>query len=103
MHEDYALLLSFDSDDPEFTRGFEAGRVWQELVICTRAYHDGVPRAEEPCEHNATVHFTNAEMMIRIAENTEHQLIARDTDDVVWLEARFFADRRENPGEVDFA
>lgn len=27
----YTLLLPFDTDEPEFARGFEAGRMWERV------------------------------------------------------------------------
>jgi hypothetical protein len=53
----YDCLLPFDTDDPAFVRGFEAGRVWARL----RA-------TGEPVEEH--VHAANAEMVLRMAEAT---------------------------------
>ncbi len=50
----WGLVLAFDTDDPEFTRGFEAGRIWQ-------ATEDGTP-------WSGLVTAANAEMLMRIAE-----------------------------------
>jgi hypothetical protein len=52
MPDIYELLLSFDSDHPEFVRGFEVGRMWASL----------------PGERQFTVHASNAEMVVRISE-----------------------------------
>jgi len=49
----YTLALAFDSDDPEFTRGFAAGIIWAET-------------ANGPWE--GPVDGCNAEMVMRIAE-----------------------------------
>jgi len=56
MAEDaeFGLILPFDSDEPEFTRGFEVGQIWERLK------HE--PIFEGP------VHAENAEMVMRIAE-----------------------------------
>jgi hypothetical protein len=51
----YGLLLPFDSDDPEFARGVEAGILWHRL-----------DSGEFPVR--ATVSARNAEMVMRIAE-----------------------------------
>jgi hypothetical protein len=51
---DYSLVLPFDSDDPEFTRGFEAGMLWE--------------RMEHTDELEVTVHDGNAEMIMRMCE-----------------------------------
>jgi hypothetical protein len=52
---EYGLLLAFDSDDPEFTRGFEIGQLWERLS------RDGFL-------HQPLAHASNAEMFMRIAE-----------------------------------
>lgn len=51
----WGLVLAFDSDDPEFTRGFEAGRIWQ--------------ATEEARPWSGLVSAGNAEMVMRIAES----------------------------------
>jgi hypothetical protein len=51
---DYSLVLPFDSDAPEFTRGFEAGMLWE--------------RMEHADTLEATVHDGNAEMIMRMCE-----------------------------------
>ncbi len=51
----WGLVLAFGTDDPEFTRGFEAGRIWQ-------ATEDGQP-------WSGLVSAPNAEMVMRIAES----------------------------------
>lgn len=48
------LVLPFDTDDPEFRRGVEAGALWAHLE-------------HEPYVAK-TVHVDNAEMVMRIAE-----------------------------------
>lgn len=53
----FGLLLAFDTDDPEFVRGFECGRIWSELRSC-----------EDTALGPYTMHASNAEMAIRIAE-----------------------------------
>lgn len=72
-----SLLLAFDSDDPEFARGFEAARVWSAVRLIEHAA-DFMVRAE------------NAEMMLRIAEATGRQLRITELDDE-WMEAHFSA------------
>lgn len=51
----YVLSLVFDTDDPQFARGFEAGTIWAKL-----------------CEYDAPMTLTvggeNAEMFMRMAE-----------------------------------
>jgi hypothetical protein len=71
---DWSLLLAFDSDHPEFVRGFEAARLWEHA----RADH-------APWER--TVHATNTEMVMRIAEATGREF--RAELDGEWLHVRF--------------
>lgn len=61
----YSLVLAFDSDEPEFCRGFEAGRLWEQLK------HD------EDKIHQ-TIHATNAEMAMRMCESTGRSFTAED-------------------------
>lgn len=68
------LLLPFDVDDPEFVRGFEVGRVWSLL--------------NQTHEREFTVHASNAEMMLRIAEAMEGSVQSVDLDDT-WIEVEF--------------
>lgn len=51
----YSLILAFDTNDPEFIRGFEAGRLWQILKAGA-------------IDEEFTVHHENAEMVLRMAE-----------------------------------
>jgi len=51
------VVLTFDSTNPEFYRGFEAGLVWSHAYNC-----GGL---------DAIVHTVNAEMIMRIAEALE--------------------------------
>lgn len=51
---DLILVLAFDTDNPEFTRGFEAGMLWGRMI------HEH--------EIDQTVHAANTEMVIRMAE-----------------------------------
>ena len=75
MAEDaeYGLILPFDSDEPEFTRGFEAGALWERLK--------NQPGFE------GTVHAENAEMVMRIAEATGCEFSGEDVGDG-WLHVR---------------
>jgi hypothetical protein len=50
----HGLILAFDSDDPEFTRGFEAGQLWERLE------RDGYA--------GQLIHAENAEMVMRMAD-----------------------------------
>ena len=72
----HACLLAFDTDDAQFARGFELGRVWAAL----RATPD------EPIQEY--VHASNAEMVLRLAEATGRTVEATELGDD-WLEATF--------------
>jgi hypothetical protein len=52
---EYGLILAFDSDSAEFTRGFEAGQLWERLE------RDGYA--------DQLIHAENAEMVMRMAES----------------------------------
>lgn len=69
-------LLLFDSDDPEFTRGFEAGVVWATL----KAMDDLALLAREDTIVEY-VHNENVEMVLRIAEARGWQARSSDVDD----------------------
>lgn len=65
MSVGHGLLLPFDVDESEFVRGFECGRVWANLKIIKS--ND----IESPAPDGTvtfTVHWSNAEMMLRIGE-----------------------------------
>lgn len=61
----YVLALPFDTDDPEFTRGVEVGLTYAMAQA-----------AEEPFE--VTMHASNSEMAIRIAEATRRAVRSED-------------------------
>jgi hypothetical protein len=72
-----ALLLAFDTDEPEFARGFEAGALWAEL----RAAGDEV---------EALVHAANTEMVLRIAEACGRRAVGERVDNT-WTRVIFTA------------
>lgn len=63
-----SLLLAFDSDHPEFVRGFEAGRLW---ALCQ----------ERSDEFTETIHWKNAEMLTRIHEATGRSFYTTPAND----------------------
>lgn len=71
----HACLLKFDTDDAEFARGFETGRLWALL----RGTDDEVVE---------TVHAENAEMILRLGEATDRHVRAVELDEN-WIEATF--------------
>lgn len=78
MPEDgYTLILPFDSDDPEFVRGFEAGRMWQRIK-------------NDHTTWDEIIHASNAEMVMRMCEVQTRTFRAEETgvDDFVrvWIE-----------------
>jgi hypothetical protein len=72
----HGLLLPFDTDDPQFARGFELGHLWALL--------------RELTDESVTelVHVSNAEMLIRTAEATGRNFAAKILTDT-WLEITF--------------
>ena len=70
------LILPFDTDDPQFVRGVEVGAIWQLLESGVR-----------PVE--ATVHVSNAEMMLRIADAAGATVQSEDWNDDTWLRVTF--------------
>ena len=65
-------VLAFDTDDPEFARGVEIGRLWEML-----RHHDDAFIQE--------IHATNAEMVLRMGEATGRTLTAEEMDGDVWM------------------
>lgn len=64
----YSLVLPFDSDDPEFARGFEAGNLWERIK-------------NDHTTWSAYIHATNAEMIMRMCESEGRVFSAKDVDD----------------------
>jgi hypothetical protein len=73
-----SLLMAFDTDDPEFARGFEVGRLWQQLQAAPTL---------EPFE-GELVHANNAEMLMRLGEATGRSATAVEIDSY-WLKVSF--------------
>ena len=53
------IVLPFDTDDPEFTRGVEIGMVYEAL---TRLPPEAV-------SYERTIHTSNLEMLLRVADS----------------------------------
>lgn len=79
----HGLLLPFDTDDPQFARGFEAGRIWATLRL----------EPDEP--HEVIVHASNAEMAMRIAGATGRFVQGDESDDGLWITLTFQAVEEE--------
>jgi hypothetical protein len=71
-------VLAYDTDEPEFARGFEAGRLWALL------------RESPKSELREYLRDTNVEMVMRIAEATGRRAQSRELGDG-WLLVRFEA------------
>lgn len=75
--ESHVLALAFDTDDPQFARGVEIGRLWERLRV-----------EVEPVVE--MVHVANAEMILRMAEALQRPVVS-DEHDVVWMTVSFSA------------
>ena len=73
----WSPVLLFDSDDQEFARGVEVGKLYEAVRTWPRT---------EPYE--ATVHGSNAEMVLRIAEATRRPVKA-DHIDETWMSVTY--------------
>ena len=71
---DVDLKYPFDLDDPEFTRGFEIGMIWERL------------KSGEPCA--ATIHANNVEMIMRRVETSGMRFRAQYLSEE-WLHVEF--------------
>ena len=67
---DYTLALAFDSDSPEFARGFEAG-----IVYSRSRAGLGQPGESE------MVHASNTEMFMRMSEALDKPFLVEILDD----------------------
>lgn len=72
----YEALLLFDTDDPEFARGFEVGRIYEMFVN------------DNPEVMGQPFHASNVEMVLRIAEARGVSVTAEFTDDPNWMVLR---------------
>jgi hypothetical protein len=64
----YGFVLAFDSDNPEFVRGFEAGRLWERIK-------------DDQTDWSQIIHASNAEMVMRMCEAQERTFRSEDLDD----------------------
>ncbi len=69
----FSLVLPFDTDDPEFCRGVEAGRLWEQLKTGE--------------EIQLTIHASNSEMALRMCETLEREFSAEVLNET-WIELR---------------
>ncbi len=69
----FELLLPFDTDNIEFARGFEAGRIWTLMD-------------ENPDKLTGLIfHAENSEMILRMIEKKGLSLKAKFTTDEEWM------------------
>lgn len=88
----WECVLPFPTDDPSFVLGFEAGGVWRALegamngraAVATL----GLEVPEGSWLVKQTVHASQAEMMLRMAEAKGMALEWRELDET-WAEATF--------------
>ena len=59
--------LRFDTDDPEFARGFEIGILWERLNSLGSCH--------------MAIHASNAEMVMRVAKATGCEFFGQEIDD----------------------
>lgn len=78
------LALPFDTDDPEFARGVECGRLWEQMEAVEREHQEGV----EPARLGIVqvIHGTNAEMVMRMCEAKGWAYSAHILGDGHWVE-----------------
>jgi hypothetical protein len=76
MPDDPKPLIAFDTNDPEFVRGFEIGRLWTML------------RTEPEQSVEEYLRATNVEMALRLAESTGRNVQSTELSDT-WLFVRF--------------
>jgi hypothetical protein len=80
-------LIAFDTNDAEFVRGFEIGRLW--TILRT-----------EPGVVEEYLRATNIEMALRLAESTGRRVRSTELSDQ-WLLVRF--DPAFTPTDADFS
>lgn len=64
----YGLILAFDTDDPEFARGFEAGRLWERVKA-------------DQTDWSQMIHAVNAEMVMRMCEAESRTFRAEEVNE----------------------
>lgn len=69
----YQLLFAFDSDEPEFARGFESGRLWERIT-------------NDHTTWDEIVHATNAEMVMRMCEAQDRTFRAETMPDEFFVQ-----------------
>lgn len=73
--DSFTCVLAFDTDDAEFVRGVELGRLWERLRV------DPDPLLE-------FVHISNAEMVLRVADALGRPVVGAEHDGT-WMTVRF--------------
>ena len=73
---EYRLLVRFDTDEPEFARGFEAGQLWAEL--------GAMPGPAQT--YRRTIHAPNVEMVRRMAPALHFAATFEETEYPEWVD-----------------
>lgn len=66
----FSLALEFDTNNSEFCRGVEIGRIWEML--------------KSDDEFVQTIHTSNVEMIMRMMEQTERKMVIEDSYHEDW-------------------
>ena len=74
--EEYSLIVSFPDQSEAFTRGFEAGMIWEFLQ-------------SDATELSATYHTKNLEVISRMAKAMDYIVDTEETDDKEWTVFHF--------------
>lgn len=94
------LVLPFDTDDPEFARGVECGRLWEQMEVIDYQEAD-LPLG---LTIKQIIHGTNAEMVMRMCGAKGWSFEAEFIDDGHWVEVTLMpangpADSRGGTGD----
>lgn len=79
MINGHKRTLKLDSQEPEFSRGFEAGVIWSLMAAVSRG--DLMPSDLE----GVVFHASNVEMIMRMLEASELQGWRAEIIDDVWM------------------
>lgn len=67
---EFNLTLEFDTNNTEFCRGVEIGRIWEML--------------KNEDNFTQTIHSSNVEMIMRMMEKTDRKMVVEDSSDADW-------------------
>ena len=72
---EYQKVFEFDTDEPEFARGFEAGRLYTTIG-------DSLFGPSDLENYEFIIHHTNTELVMRMAEKFNLSFKATELDDL---------------------